>query len=777
MKRLFKLVAVAIFCLPMIARANEGMWLVSLLNRMHEAEMKGLGLNLTAEEIYSINNASLKDAIVRLNGGQCTGEVVSSKGLIFTNHHCAYDAIQSLSTVENDMLTNGFCAKSTAQELPIPGFEISFLVRIEDVTSQVLEGIDMKMGEAERNALIMAKMRELEGKAVEGTKYESEVKSFFYGNEYYLFVYNTFRDIRLVGNPPESVGKFGGDTDNWMWPRHTGDFSMLRVYADKNNEAADYSADNVPYAPKHFLPMNADGVKEGDYAMIMGYPGTTDRYLSSWGVKQGLEKSNPATIEIRDLKLKTMKKHMDVDPAVRLKYAAKYASTANYWKYFIGQNKGLTRLDVYGKKQKQEAEFTKWVNGGDAGRKERYGKALAMIQDYYNATDASAVSNVYALEAGLIGAELPLFAFRFNRTYQAAMAETDMTKRNAIFEGFKGQAEEFFRDFDLATEKEVFIELTKLYRKNISAEQRPSWMKLIDDKYKGSVEAFAEKMYATSFLASKEKLYAFLAKPSEKAYGKDMAITVGQSAIESYRATFANAAQDKFDAGYRQYVAGLREMNPNKQYAPDANSTMRITYGQVKDYKAADAVNYDFYTTVNGIMEKRDNSNPEFVVPDKLAELISNKDFGRWANEKGELVTCFIGDLDITGGNSGSPVIDGNGNLIGIAFDGNWEAMSGDIAYEPSLQRTIAVDVRYVLFVVEKLMGGSNIIDELKFARKATKPMEVPQQVTPLPEAPKSEATPAPKPSTNTLPATGGSKTPSTSKGTATAAPAGVKKN
>jgi hypothetical protein len=776
MKHIFKLLAVAFFSLPLMVRANEGMWLVSLLNRIQEAEMKGLGLNLTAQEIYDINNASLKDAIVRLNGGQCTGEVVSNQGLIFTNHHCAYDAIQSLSTVQNDMLTNGFCAKSTKEELAIPGFEISFLVRVEDVTAEVLAGIDMKMNEAERNALIMSKLRGLEGKAVEGTTYEAEVKSFFYGNEYYLFVYNTFRDIRLVGNPPESIGKFGGDTDNWMWPRHTGDFSMLRVYADKDNNAAEYSADNIPYTPKHFLPMNIDGVEEGDFAMIMGYPGTTDRYLSSWGVKQGLEKSNPATIEIRDLKLKTMKKHMDSDPSIRLKYAAKYASTANYWKYFIGQNKGLVRLDVFGKKQAQEKEFTKWVNGGGKERQEKYGQALKMIEEYYTATDATAASNVYALEAGLIGSELPLFGFRFKRTFDAAMGESDMAARAAIFEGFKPQAEEFYRDFDLATEKNVFIELTKLYRKNVAAEARPEWMKLIDTKYKGSVEAFADKMYATSVLSSKEKLFAFLAKPSEKVIAKDLAITVGESAIQSYRATFANSAQEKFDVGYRQYVAGLREMNPSKNYAPDANSTMRVTYGTVKNYKAADAVNYDFYTTSTGILEKRDDSNPEFVVPQKMAELIKNKDFGRYANDKGELVVCFIGDLDITGGNSGSPVIDGNGNLIGIAFDGNWEAMSGDIAYEPSLQRTIAVDVRYVLFVVEKLMGGTNIINELKFARKPVKPQPV-QEAVPVPEVEKPTVpagTSAPGKSSS--PNGPGPKNPTPSIKSSTAAPAGGKK-
>jgi hypothetical protein len=758
MNKFLKWALCLLVAVPTLAKANEGMWLVSLLNRINEAEMKNLGLQLTAQEIYDINNASLKDAIVRLNGGQCTGEVVSDKGLIFTNHHCAYDAIQSLSTVQDDKLINGFCAKSLSEELPIPGFEISFLVRIEDVTAQMLAELKNVTSESEREALVRAKMMEIQKKASEEGKFDTEVKSFFYGNEYYLFVYQTFSDIRLVGNPPESVGKFGGDTDNWMWPRHTGDFSMIRIYADKDNNPSDYAATNVPYKPKHFLPLNIEGVKEGDFAMIMGYPGTTDRFLSSWGVKQGLELSNPSTIEIRDLKLKTMKEHMDADPAVRLKYAAKYASTANYWKYFIGQNKGLVRLDVYNKKKQQEAEFAKWVNSGDAARKAKYGEALKMIEEYYTATDASARSNVYVLEAGLIGADMTLFAFRFSRVFEAAMKETDEAKRKAILESFKEQAEEFYRDYDMATERDVFVNLTNLYIKNIGPDKRPSWMVELEKKYKSNVGLFADKMYATSFLADKAKLYAFLENPSQKAFDKDMAVMVGKSCIDSYRATMAVPAQEKFDIGYRLFVAGLREMNPEKSYAPDANSTMRLTYGTIQDYYPADAVHYDFYTTANGIMEKRDNSNPEFVVPDKLAELIKKKDFGRYANEKGELVTCFIGNLDITGGNSGSPVIDGYGNLIGIAFDGNWEAMSGDIAFEPSLQRTIAVDIRYVMFVVEKLMGGKNIADEVKFAKKPAAPAPAPAPTTPAVSVPATGSTnAAPAPAPTAAPAKGAS--------------------
>lgn len=707
-----------------IGFSHEGMWLVHLLNRMNEAEMKNLGLNLSAEEIYSINQACLKDAIVRLNGGMCTGEVISDKGLVLTNHHCGYDAIQSLSSVENDILTNGWMAKSMAEEKPMDGFVISFLVRVEDLTKEILQSVTAGMSESERAAAIELAKQTATQRLSESGKYDVDVKSFFYGNEFYAMIYTTFRDIRLVGNPPESIGKYGGDTDNWMWPRHTGDFSMMRIYSDKDGNPADYSQDNVPLKPKHFLPVSLDGVEDGDFSMIMGFPGSTDRYLSSWGVKQSLELQNPATIAIRDLKLRKMKEHMDADPAVRLKYAAKYAQVANYWKYFIGQNKGLIRLNVEGKKKKLEEQFTRWVNE-KSDRKSTYGNALNLIEEYYTATNPTAKSNVYAVEAGLIGPDITLFAWRFNRTYEAAMKETDAAKQKEILASFKEQAEAFYKDYDMPTEKDMFIALSEMYYKDIAVDQQPSWMRTIDTKYKGNVKMFVEKLFATSFMVDKNKLFAFIDKPSKKVFEKDMAIMVAKSTIDMYRMTFSNPAQEKFDEGYRLFVAGLREMQPDKKFYPDANSTMRLTYGQVGDYIPADAVQYDFYTTAGGILEKKDNANPEFVVPDKLDELITKRDFGQYVNSKGELPVCFISNNDITGGNSGSPVIDGNGNLIGLAFDGNWEAMSGDIAFEAELQRTISVDIRYVLFIIDKYMGAGNIVNELKLVKGMKKPKPV----------------------------------------------------
>ena len=694
-------------------RADEGMWLVSMLNRITMAEAQGLGLNLSAEEIYDINNASLKDAIVRLNGGSCTGEVISSQGLVLTNHHCAYDAIQGFSSTENDYLTDGFFALAHDQEMHIDDFVISFLVRIDDVTARILENVTMEMSEDERNAAIReARKALMEEMNPEGDK-ELQLKSFYYDNEFYMFEYKTYRDIRLVAAPPESVGKYGGDTDNWMWPRHTGDFSMLRIYADENNEPADFSENNVPYQPKRHLRISMDGVSEGDFTMVMGYPGSTDRFLSSWGIDQALRLYNPSVVDVRDLKLKTMKSHMDADPAVRIQYAAKYAQTANYWKYYIGQSKGLKRLDVESKKQALEARFTDWVNA-DADRQAEYSETLGLIQSYYEDTDASVQGKVYALEAGLIGCDISLFSFRFYRMAAGLFSE-DAEEVAATQTAMTDLANGFFKEYDQATDRDLFINLMTKFRDDIDPAYHPSFFATVADKYKNDFSRFADKMYAKSFLVDADRCAEFIANPSQKVMDKDLAIIVGQSAIQTYFAGQANPAEDKFNRGYRLFVKGLREMDADQAIAPDANSTMRMTFGSVAPYKAADAVNYDFITTANGILEKKDNSNPEFIVPDALDDLIRSRDFGQYADESGELVVCFIHGTDITGGNSGSPVLDANGDLIGCAFDGNWEAMSGDIAFETELQRTISVDIRYVTWILDKFAGAQNLIDEMDF--------------------------------------------------------------
>jgi len=698
---------------PFSLKADEGMWLVSMLNRITMAEAQGMGLNLSAEEIYDINNASLKDAIVRLNGGSCTGEVISSQGLVLTNHHCAYDAIQGFSSTENDYLTDGFFALAQDQEMHIDDFVISFLVRIDDVTERILENVTAEMTEDERNAAIAeARKALMEEMNPEGTK-ELDLKSFYYDNEFYLFEYKTYRDIRLVAAPPESVGKYGGDTDNWMWPRHTGDFSMLRIYADENNEPADYSESNQPYQPKRHLRISMDGVSEGDFTMVMGYPGSTDRFLSSWGIDQALRLYNPSVVDVRDLKLKTMKSHMDADPAVRIQYAAKYAQTANYWKYYIGQSKGLKRLDVESKKRTLEERFTDWVNA-DANRQAEYGEALELIETYYQETDESVKGKVYALEAGLIGCDISLFSFRFYRMAAGLFSE-DADEVAATQARMTGFANGFFKEYDQATDRDLFVNLMTKFRDDIDPAYHPSFFQTVSDKYKNDFSRYADKMYAKSFLVDADRFAAFIANPSQKDMEKDLAIIVGQSAIQAYFAGMTDPAEDKFNRGYRLFVKGLREMDSDQAIAPDANSTMRMTFGAVAPYKAADAVNYDFITTANGILEKKDNSNPEFIVPDALDDLIRSRDFGRYADESGELVVCFIHGTDITGGNSGSPVLDANGDLIGCVFDGNWEAMSGDIAFETELQRTISVDVRYVMWILDKFAGAQNLIDEMDF--------------------------------------------------------------
>jgi hypothetical protein len=733
MKRLFSFALIAILFSP-VSKADEGMWLLHMLKQINEASMQNSGFRLTAEDIYDINNASLKDAILRLNGGSCTAEVISSEGLVLTNHHCAYGAIQGFSAPEHDYLTDGFFALKKGDEKHIEGFEVSFLIRIEDVTARILANVTNEMSETERNAAIRAAQGELTGElqSADENGYQYEVNSFYYGNEFYMFVYNTYNDIRLVAAPPESVGKYGGDTDNWMWPRHTGDFSMLRIYADEDNNPSDYSETNIPYSPKRHLKISMEGVQQGDFTMVMGYPGSTDRFLSSWGIEQALNLHNPSVVEIRDLKLKTMKKHMDADLGVRIQYAAKYAQTANYWKYYIGQSKGLRSLNVQDKKASLEVKFAAWV-ASDPVIEAEYGEALGLIESYYTATDETAKADAYALEAGLIGSDITLFAVRFGRTAPGLFSE-DADQVAATQARLSGLCDDFFKDYNMATDRDVFTALMTKYQADIPSDQLPSFFSVVDSKFQGSIENYASKMYAESFLVNEDKARAFIENasvqsnvkkigirfpgsfsnngPADKLYN-DLAISAAMSILETYFATMQSSAQDSYDKGYRLFVRGLREMQPEKAFYPDANSTMRLTYGPVGDYTPADAVQYDFITTANGILQKKDNTNPEFVVPQHLEELILARDFGQYADESGELAVCFIHGTDITGGNSGSPVMNGNGDLIGLAFDGNWEAMSGDIAFEPELQRTISVDIRYVLWIVDKFAGATNIINEL----------------------------------------------------------------
>ncbi len=699
-------------------RADEGMWLPMLISRLNQRDLQKMGLQLTPEEIYSVNNSSLKDAIVSLGGGFCTGEIISGQGLMLTNHHCGYDAIAAKSSLENDILTNGFWAKDKGQEIPIEGLFVSFLVRMEDVTSKILPQLEGIESESERSAKIAEIGQQLAEEATTGTHYEAEVESFYVGNEFYLFVYENFNDVRLVGAPPSSVGKFGGDTDNWMWPRHTGDFSMFRVYMGPDGKPAPYSTDNIAYKPKHFLPISLKGVQEGDFAMTFGYPGSTDRYLTSFGVEQAIAKKNPTVVAIREAKLSVLRKDMKASDAVRLQYASDYASIANYWKYFIGQTEQLIANDVKTSKEKLEAEYLKWASATPE-RNAKYGNALEMIKQGYAITDGVVISNTYVLEGGLLGAGSVLFTYRFNKALEDLLKMPEGDEKDTRRDELKMAAAQHFEAVNIPTDRALFAATTTMYAENVPEAQQPEFLRDAKSETFAEWQKYADNVYSKSIFTNQDRLNAFLDKPSAKKLTKDPM----KKAAEDFFGIYRNVGQanaepnEMIRKGNRLFIDGLRQMYPEKIFYSDANSTMRASFGNVRDYQPKDGVTYDYYTTIEGIMQKMDNSDDEFMVPDKLVELYKAKDYGQYADKNGDLRVNFISTNDITGGNSGSPVINGKGELIGLAFDGNWEAMSGDINFEPSIQRTISVDIRYVLFMIDKVAGAKNLIEEMTLVR------------------------------------------------------------
>ena len=698
-------------------KADEGMWLPMFVKRLNYVDMQKQGLQLTPEEIYSVNNSSLKDAIVRLGRGFCTGEMISDQGLMLTNHHCGFSVIQENSTTEHNYLDDGFWAMKKSDELPA-GFSVSYLVRMEDVSQQVNALLNEDMSLAERGKAIKQISDSLEKAAVGKSDYTANVRSFYNGNEFYLFVYETFQDVRLVGAPPSSVGKFGGDTDNWMWPRHTGDFTLFRVYANKDNKPAEYSEDNKPYTPKHSLPISLKGVQPGDFSMIFGYPGSTDRYLTSAGINYELEVRQPASVKLRRQVLDMYQEGMDKDEKTRIQYASKFASVANYWKYFIGQQAGLKRLKVYDKKKAQEDALAAWIEK-DEDRKKLYAGVIDGFETGYNNMKESNRVRVYLNEA-IFRVEALSYSFRFSGIKRALAADNEEQLKGAV-ERVKGGIEDHFKDYNKEIDRKVFAAMMKAYSEDIPKENQPEAFKKMVAKYKMNFNKMSEVMYAKSIFADKAKVEAFLMKPSSKVFDKDPLYNVMASILNHYRSDISpkiRKENEGLQRSERLFVKGLREMNSDKVYAPDANSTMRFTYGQVGNYDPRDAVAYSHITTAKGILEKEDPNNPEFVVPSKLKKLIQDKDYGQYVDKKtGELVVNFIANNDITGGNSGSPMINGNGELIGTAFDGNWEAMSGDIAFEPELQRTIGVDIRYTLFIIDKYAGAKHLIDEMKLVK------------------------------------------------------------
>ncbi|RZT92405.1 peptidase S46-like protein [Ancylomarina subtilis] len=707
------------------AKADEGMWLLSLLKKQNVAEMQEMGLKLSAQDIYDINNNCLKDAIVGLGReGRpfrhfCTGEIISDQGLFLTNHHCGFPSIQSHSTTEHDYLADGFWAYDKSEELTNEGLTASILVRMEDVTKKVLSTVNDKMTEDERYAAIEKVAKEIETETEKDSEYKASVKSMFEGNQYFLFVYQIYQDVRLVGAPPSSMGKFGGDTDNWMWPRHTADFSMFRIYTDANGKPAKYSPDNVPLKPKHHLPVSIKGVQEKDFAMIMGFPGTTNRYLTSFGLEETMKITNQNRYDIRTVKLNTLKEDMAADQKIRIQYASKYAGSANYWKYSNEQNKALKSLNTMAAKKEIEADYLAWVNK-KTKRVAKYGEALNLIEKAYADRKETRNALSYLGEALLQGPEMYMFAVKSTGLMKKLSAEEqDKDAITKTIEGLKGAAKAFYKDYNMSTDQKLMVALFTKYAEDIELEKRPEIFKVIAEEYNNNFGKFAEAVYSKSVFANQESFDKFIENPTAEAISNDMAFKVGSSIIDAYRAIAGemSAGAEQLQKGKRLFVDGLLQMNKKKNMAPDANSTLRLTYGTVGGYSPKDAVYYKHFTTLKGVMEKEDATNPEFVVPAKLKELYSNKDFGQYADQDGRLHTCFLTNSDITGGNSGSPVINGNGELIGTAFDGNSEAMSGDIDFEDNLQRCINLDVRYTLFIIEKYAGAKNLIEEMTIVK------------------------------------------------------------
>ncbi|MFN8134073.1 MAG: S46 family peptidase [Bacteroidales bacterium] len=705
------LLLVFITLLGLFARADEGMWLPMLINKYNINTMQKMGLKLTADQIYSVNQACLKDAIVSLDHGSCTGSIISQKGLLITNHHCGYGDIAEQSTVGSDFLTDGFWAMRPEEELPIAGKTVSFLVRMEDVTSRVLANIKPGMDEGERGQLIQEESDKIIEETKAGSGLEVSVESMFEGNEYYLFVYQTFTDVRMVGAPPSSIGKFGGDTDNWMWPRHTGDFCLLRVYSGKDGKPALYAKDNVPFQPAYSLPVSMAGVKEDDFSMILGYPGSTDRYLTSYGIQEKLTLTNPADVKAKWAKMEVIKNYMGADEQTRIAYAEDYAYLANFWKKSLQESKALQRLKVFDDKKRLEDEFEAWVNQ-DSDRKAKYGNVISDFKTVYaSAAKSRAGEAVVYAEELLMGSKILYSAFQ---TGELA-SRFDSADFSDMVNSQKERAEKFYKHYNPYLEKELLRSMLELYENNVASDFIPDVYRTINKKFKWDIGKYVDYLFENSIFASEASLMEFLEHPKKKTLEKDPAYIAVNSFIASYMIARLSQMtdEDKFDQARRLFIAGLREMNPDALYYPDANSTMRLTYGSVKPYKPADALFADYYTTLQGVMEKEDSTSEEFIVPAKLKQLYQQKDFGRYA-DNGTMRVCFISTQDITGGNSGSPVLNGNGQLTGLAFDGNSEAMSSDIKYDVNLQRTICVDIRYVLFIIDKYAGAGYLLDEMK---------------------------------------------------------------
>jgi hypothetical protein len=708
MKRLVLSFFAFFFMLGSIVRADEGMWFLMFIERLNQRDMQKMGLQLTAEEIYSINNHSLKDAIVQFNGG-CTAELISKDGLILTNHHCGYDAIAELSTPEANYLKNGYWAGNKKEELKPKSLYVRFFVRMDDVSKRILSKVNASMSELDREKAINQEIAVIEKENNEGGKYTVSVRSFFQGNEYYYFVYQDFKDVRLVGTPPESIGKFGGDTDNWEWPRHTGDFSMFRVYGDKNGNPAEYSADNLPLQPKQHLKVNIGGVKENDFAMILGYPGRTNRWMPAGGIEQNVKFAYPAWVEGSKTGMDEMKKYMEKDEAVNLIYASKYAGVANYWKNRQGMIDALTKFQTAQAKAAQEAKFDKWANKPE--NKAKYGTVISTINNYYRLTNEKSRHDNYLQQ--LLRTSAYGTISRSLAKQLTAYANADAATREKMRPGLVEMIEAFSSEQHLPAERDILTAQLKLYgSKSTGYNVAP-----VVTGIKGDVKDYVQSLFTLSVFTSKEKMMAFLDLPSEGLITNDPMYILSNELLNHLQAKSdeITKAQNDFSASFRLLVEGLRESKLAPIKYPDANSTLRLTYGKVRSLPAdkRNDAKVNFYTTMDGLVKKYKAGDPEFDLPARILEMHKNKDYGQYVDKNGFMPVCFLSDNDITGGNSGSPVLNGKGELIGLAFDGNIEAMAGDVIFDKNLQRTINVDIRYVLWLIEKFSGAKHIVDEM----------------------------------------------------------------
>ena len=702
--------------MPMSVKADEGMWFLMFIERLNHRDMQKMGLQLTAEEIYSINNHSLKDAIVQFNGG-CTAEIISKDGLVLTNHHCGYDAIAELSTAENNYLKNGYWAKDRKAEMKPSSLYVRFFVRMDDCSKRILAVVNPSMTEAEREKAINAEIAKIEKENNEGGKYTVSVRPFFQGNEYYYFVYQDYKDVRLVGTPPESLGKFGGDTDNWEWPRHTADFSMFRVYADKNGNPAEYSTENVPLQPKHHLPVNLSGVKENDFAMILGYPGRTNRWMPAGGIEQNVKFAYPAWVEGAKTGMDNMKKYMDQSDALRLIYASKFASTANYWKNRQGMIDALSKFGTAKSKATQEEKFNVWANL--PANKAKYGTVVPTINKFYALTNEKSRHDNYLQQLfrttafGTIGRTIGKQLENYTKA--------DAAKRTQMAPQIEEMATEMFKELYVPAEKDLLAAQLKLYATKSTGYAIAPMVKKIGTESNNDFTKYVNEIVDKSILTSVEKIKGFLANPSEAALTNDALYALSNDMVNHFSAKSDEIAkaQNDYAASFRLLVEGLRESKIATIQYPDANSTLRLTYGKVRSLPAdkRNDAKVNNYTTLDGQVKKYKKGDEEFDLPVRVLEMNKAKDYGRFADKDGSLHVNFLTDNDITGGNSGSPVLNGKGELIGLAFDGNIEAMAGDVIFDKNLQRTINVDIRYVLWVIENFSGAKNIVDEMTLVK------------------------------------------------------------